>query len=164
MAKKAMGNKRKSTKTALKKTAPRRRPPQTARAHSRKRPVSRIPRRAPGKYDSIRQDLMRQRAALLAEAGAVLTNRQDQTVSPDLTDQAQAEVDRNFELRLKEREQKLLRKIDKAVERIDNGSFGICRGCGNEIPLPRLRARPVTDLCIECKTRQEQDERIRATG
>jgi DnaK suppressor protein len=112
----------------------------------------------------IRQDLIRQRAALLAEAGAVLAGRREQTVLPDLTDQAQVEVDRNFELRLKEREQKLLKKIDQAVERIDSGTFGICRGCGNEIPLPRLQARPVTDLCIECKTRQENDEKIRAAG
>jgi DnaK suppressor protein len=121
-------------------------------------------RTASSKYESIREDLMRQRSALLLEAGAVLTNRQDQVAFADLTDQAQVEVDRNFVLRLKEREQKLLKKIDAAVERIDNGTFGVCRECGNEIPLPRLQARPVTDLCIECKTRQEDDEKIRATG
>jgi DnaK suppressor protein len=107
---------------------------------------------------------MRQRAALLTEAGAVLTTRHHQVAAPDVTDQAQLEVDRNFVLRLKEREQKLLKKIDSAVDRIDNGTFGICRGCGDEIPLPRLLARPVTDLCIACKTKQEQDEKIRETG
>jgi DnaK suppressor protein len=120
--------------------------------------------KAPAKYAAIRKDLMRQRAALLAEAGTVLTSRQQHVAAPDLTDQAQAEVERNFVLRLKEREQKLLKKIDQAVQRIDNGTFGICRGCGTEIPLPRLQARPVTDLCIECKTKQEQDENIRAIG
>ncbi len=114
-----------------------------------------------GKYEAVRQDLLNQRRALLKEAGISLPDRQDQIISPDTTDQAQAEMDRNFLLRLKEREQKLIKKIDQAVERIDNGTFGICRGCGNEIPLPRLKARPVADLCIECKTRQEQDELIR---
>ena len=154
-----MGNKFKRTKTT-----PKARSPKTARALPRKQAVSRTPQKGRGKYDSIRQALMRQRAALLVEAGAILINRQDHATSPDLTDQAQAEFDRTFELHLKERERKLLKKIDKAVERIDNGSFGICRGCGNEIPLPRLQARPVTDLCIECKTKQEQDEKIRVTG
>lgn len=158
-----MGNKIKNSKATPRNSAPKH-TRKTAGAFTREKPVTRTPRKGPGKYESIRQDLMRQRAALLAEAGAVLTNRQDHVPSSDLTDQAQVEVDRNFELRLKEREQKLLKKIDKAVERIDNGSFGICHGCGNEIPLPRLQARPVTDLCIECKTRQEQDEIIRATG
>ena len=116
-----------------------------------------------GKYKAVRQDLLNQRVALLRQAGISLPDRQDQIISPDTTDQAQAEMDRNFLLRLKEREQKLIKKIDQAVERIDNGTFGICRGCGNEIPLPRLKARPVTDLCIECKTKQEQDEIIRGT-
>jgi len=119
--------------------------------------------KSPGKYKAVRQDLLNQRLALLRQAGISLPDRQDQIISPDTTDQAQAEMDRNFLLRLKEREQKLIKKIDQAVERIDNGTFGICRGCGNEIPLPRLKARPVTDLCIECKTRQEQDETIRGT-
>ena len=119
--------------------------------------------KSPGKYKAVRQDLLNQRLALLRQAGITLPDRQDQIISPDTTDQAQAEMDRNFLLRLKEREQKLIKKIDQAVERIDNGTFGICRGCGNEIPLPRLKARPVTDLCIECKTRQEQDEIIRGT-
>jgi DnaK suppressor protein len=116
-----------------------------------------------GKYKAVRQDLLNQRMALLRQAGIGFPDRQDQIISPDTTDQAQAEMDRNFLLRLKEREQKLIKKIDQAVERIDNGTFGICRGCGNEIPLPRLKARPVTDLCIECKTKQEQDEIIRGT-
>jgi len=113
------------------------------------------------KYKAVRQVLLTQRRALLREAGISLPEQQNQIISPDTTDQAQAEMDRNFLLRLKEREQKLLKKIDQAVERIDNGTFGTCRGCGNDIPLQRLKARPVADLCIECKTREEQDEMIR---
>ena len=139
----------------LKKTATAKTAPAKAKAkgpqESRKR----------GKYEAVRQDLLNQRRALLKEAGISLPDRQDQIISPDTTDQAQAEMDRNFLLRLKEREIKLIKKIDQAVERIDNGTFGICRGCGNEIPVQRLKARPVADLCIECKTRQEQDELIR---
>jgi DnaK suppressor protein len=145
----------------IKKTAPAKTTP-VAKAASVKANAERPQdTRKRGKYEAVRQDLLNQRRALLKEAGISLPERQDQIISPDTTDQAQAEMDRNFLLRLKEREQKLIKKIDQAVERIDNGTFGICRGCGNEIPLPRLKARPVADLCIECKTRQEQDELIR---
>jgi DnaK suppressor protein len=137
--------------------------PKSSKAASPKAASTRRQRtvKSSGKYKAVRQDLLNQRMALLRQAGISFPDRQDQIISPDTTDQAQAEMDRNFLLRLKEREQKLIKKIDQAVERIDNGTFGICRGCGNEIPLPRLKARPVTDLCIECKTKQEQDEIIR---
>jgi len=148
----------KTTKPAKKALSAKVAPTPAAHKPARKAP------RSVGKYEAIRQDLMRQRAVLLTEAGAVLTTRHDQVAAPDVTDQAQLEVERNFVLRLKEREQKLLKKIDSAVERIDNGIFGICRGCESEIPLLRLLARPVTDLCIACKTKQEQDEKIRETG
>lgn len=116
-----------------------------------------------GKYEDIRLALERQRAALLNEAGVVLTNRNRREIEPfpDLTDQASAEADQNFELRLKEREQKLLKKIDDALDRMASQRYGICERCGKEIPYKRLKARPVTTLCIECKTEQEQEEKIR---
>lgn len=161
-----MGTKTRATKTSATKTtkpAKKALSAKVAPTPAAHKPARKAPRSV-GKYEAIRQDLMRQRAALLTEAGAVLTTRHHQVAAPDVTDQAQLEVDRNFVLRLKEREQKLLKKIDSAVDRIDNGTFGICRGCGDEIPLPRLLARPVTDLCIACKTKQEQDEKIRETG
>ncbi|OGW76209.1 MAG: hypothetical protein A3J72_07400 [Nitrospirae bacterium RIFCSPHIGHO2_02_FULL_40_19] len=79
-------------------------------------------------------------------------------------DQATAETDRNFMLRLRDRERLLLKKIDEAVERIDNGTFGICEECGNRIGVKRIEARPVTTLCIECKTRQEEEEKITEGG
>ncbi|HZS12483.1 MAG TPA: RNA polymerase-binding protein DksA [Nitrospirales bacterium] len=113
------------------------------------------------KYDDIRQDLEQQRASLLNEAGDLLTNRQDMEAFPDVTDQASAEVDSNFELRLKEREQKLLKKIDEALDRISSNTYGTCERCGEEIPHKRLKARPVTTLCIECKTQQEAEEKVR---
>jgi DnaK suppressor protein len=119
------------------------------------------PSKPAGKYADIRNDLERQRALLLEEAGGVLTNRPELEVFPDQSDQATAEVDQNFVLRLKEREQKLLKKIDEAIDRIVTKTYGICERCGQEIPYKRLKARPVTTLCIECKTLQEQEERIR---
>lgn len=114
-----------------------------------------------GKYDEIRRELQRQRHSLLGEANGTLTGRKELESYPDLTDQAAAEIDQNFTLRLKEREQKLLKKIDEALDRMATKTYGICEGCGQEIPLKRLKARPVTTFCIECKTLQEQEEKIR---
>jgi DnaK suppressor protein len=78
---------------------------------------------------------------------------------PDPTDRASLESDRNFMLRIRDREAKLIKKIKKALARIDNGSFGICETCGEEISIERLRARPVTTQCIECKTKEEALEK-----
>ncbi|HEY5599310.1 MAG TPA: TraR/DksA C4-type zinc finger protein [Candidatus Manganitrophaceae bacterium] len=114
-------------------------------------------------YEDIKKDLEKQREALLAEAGVILgtgLNPTNETL-PDLGDQATAEADQNFTLRLREREQKLLKKIDEAIERINAGAFGICESCGGPISAKRLKARPVTTLCIECKTKQEAEEKIR---
>jgi DnaK suppressor protein len=79
--------------------------------------------------------------------------------TPDLTDRATLESDRNFELRLRGREQKLLDKINQAIARIDNGTYGICADCEEEIGLKRLEARPVATFCIDCKIKQEQQEK-----
>src|SRR3990172_2867217 len=115
------------------------------------------------KYDEIKKELEGQKTALLAEAGEIITSGISPGTKnlPDLGDQATAETDQNFLLRLKEREQKLLKKIDEALERIANGTFGICESCGKEIGFKRLKARPVTTLCIDCKTQQEQEEKVR---
>ncbi len=64
-------------------------------------------------------------------------------------------------LRLRGRERKLLKKIEEAIERIDQGVFGICDKCGLEINIKRLEARPVTTMCIECKILQEEEEKLR---
>ncbi len=114
-----------------------------------------------GKYEEIRRELERQRDSLLGEVNGTLAVRHEFESYPDLTDQAAAEIDQNFTLRLKEREQKLLKKIDEALDRMSTRTYGICERCGQEIPLKRLKARPVTTLCIECKTLQEQEEKIR---
>jgi len=113
------------------------------------------------KIQVIKIKLLEQRNALLNEAESALNELPGQTVFPDLGDQATAETDRNFMLRLRGREQRLLKKIDEAIDRIDSGSFGICDDCGNEIDIKRLEARPVTTMCIECKTLQEEEEKLR---
>jgi len=97
-----------------------------------------------------------------------LLNQADDTVSgmtaqkenfPDPTDRASLESDRNFMLRIRDRENKLIKKIKKALDRIENNTFGICEVCGEDITLKRIKARPVTTQCIECKTKEEAKER-----
>jgi len=83
----------------------------------------------------------------------------EQASFPDPTDQASIETDRDFDLKIKDRERRLIHKIEKTIEHIHNGEFGICEACGGDISLKRLQARPVTTLCIDCKTEQEQQER-----
>jgi DnaK suppressor protein len=78
---------------------------------------------------------------------------------PDEMDSASSEVNLQFTGRLREREQGLITKIDAALEKIEEGSFGECKLCGEDIGVKRLKARPVAELCIECKSEQEQIER-----
>jgi DnaK suppressor protein len=80
---------------------------------------------------------------------------------PDPTDRASLEGNRNLLLRIRDRERKLISKIDEALGRIDDGSYGKCEECGQEIGIERLKARPVTTLCIDCKSLQEAQERKR---
>ncbi|MCL4322250.1 MAG: RNA polymerase-binding protein DksA [Deltaproteobacteria bacterium] len=78
---------------------------------------------------------------------------------PDPTDRATLESDRNFELRIRDRERKLISKIKEALERIENGTYGICAECGEEISEKRLESRPETTMCIICKTKEEELEK-----
>ncbi len=107
---------------------------------------------------------------LLTEKIDTLLNDANKTVStmtgpsenyPDPTDRASLESERNFKLRLRDRERKLIGKIKNAIERIENGTFGVCDECGEDISEARLKARPVTTLCIDCKQSQEKDERLK---
>jgi len=112
----------------------------------------------------IKQDLLSQRDSLLKEAEETLSTLPGDINFPDMGDQATAETDRNFILRLRDRERMLLKKIEETILRIDNKDYGICEECENEIGIKRLEARPVTALCIDCKTREEEDERIAEGG
>lgn len=99
---------------------------------------------------------------LLSEAGKTVN---EMTVSkenyPDPNDRASLESDRNFELRIRDRERKLIMKMQEAIKRIDDGTFGVCEVCGGPISEKRLIARPVTTLCIDCKTKQEKMEKLK---
>ena len=77
----------------------------------------------------------------------------------DPTDRASAESDRILLLRMKDRERRLLSKIDEAFARLHDGSYGLCEECGHAIGVERLKARPVTTLCIQCKSEQEEREK-----
>ena len=79
----------------------------------------------------------------------------------DITDQASFQTDRNFELRIRDRERKLIAKMRESIQKIDDGTYGICENCDEEISKQRLIARPVTTLCIKCKTEQEKRERLK---
>ena len=113
------------------------------------------------KYAAIRRDLERQRKAMLEEVVEDLANPNGQEAFPDVSDQASAEAEQNFSMRIREREQRLIKKIDEALARIDQNIYGICERCEEAIPYQRLKARPVTTLCINCKTLEEQEEKAR---
>jgi DnaK suppressor protein len=97
---------------------------------------------------------------LLSQADNTVSGMTEQKENfPDPTDRATLESDRNFMLRIRDREHKLIKKIKKALDRIENETFGICESCGEEISIPRLKARPVTTQCIDCKTKEEAFEK-----
>lgn len=99
---------------------------------------------------------------LLDEASRTVSEMTDEKENfPDPNDRASLESERNFELRIRDRERKLIRKMQEALNRIEDGTFGICERCGGPISEKRLMARPVTTLCIECKTKEEKLERQR---
>ena len=110
--------------------------------------------------EKFRNQLLQKREEILNEAGRTLSDMTDQNVNiPDPNDRATIESGRSFELRIRDRERKLLSKIEEALQRVDDGAYGICEDCGEEIGVKRLEARPVTTLCIDCKTLQETKER-----
>lgn len=113
------------------------------------------------KLDEFRHILQEQMDQLLREADKTVSEMNDEKTNfPDPTDRASLESDRNFELRIRDRERKLINKIREALDRLEEGEFGVCESCGEEIGEARLRARPVTTLCIDCKTEQERQEKI----
>ena len=116
----------------------------------------------PEKLEVFRNILIQKINELLSEAGKTvseMTNGKENF--PDPTDRASLEADRNFELRIRDRERKLILKMQEAIKRINDGVFGICEVCGGPISEKRLIARPVTTLCINCKTKQEKMEKLK---
>jgi len=100
---------------------------------------------------------------LLGEAGRTVSEMTSSAKEnyPDPNDRASLESDRNFELRIRDRERKLILKMQEAIKRMDDGVFGICEVCNGPISEKRLMARPVTTLCINCKMKQEKMEKLK---
>jgi DnaK suppressor protein len=96
---------------------------------------------------------------LRSEAGKTVETMDDDENFPDPSDRASMESNRNSILRIRDRERKLIFKIQEALQRLDDGEYGVCEECGEQIGVERLKARPVTTLCIECKSSQEIAER-----
>jgi DnaK suppressor protein len=115
----------------------------------------------PMQLEYFRQKLLRWRNELVREAGETLTSMgQGGIVEADLTDRASVETDRALELRTRDRARKLISKIDQALERVANGTYGYCEETGEPIGLKRLEARPIATLSIEAQERHERMERV----
>lgn len=109
--------------------------------------------------EKCREELERQLDELVTGADRTVVDMTGaEETFPDPTDRAMMESERNFTLRLRDRERKLVSKIREAIDRIDAGTFGACEGCGGAIEGKRMVARPMTTLCIECKTAEEAEE------
>ena len=107
-----------------------------------------------------RRKLLAWREELLKESTETLQHLQEDNVAaPDMTDRASAETERSLELRTRDRERKLIGKIDAALRRIEDGTYGYCEEPGEPIGLPRLEARPIATLSIEAQERHERREK-----
>jgi len=114
------------------------------------------------RLEFFRKQLEDARAKLLEDATQTVAELGSQAGNiPDPNDRASMEADRSFELRIRGREQKLLEKIDEALGRIQEGSYGVCESCGCDIDEKRLMARPVASYCIDCKAQLEKQEKSR---
>jgi DnaK suppressor protein len=115
-----------------------------------------------------KREIVRYRTLLESQLSALVGQREEAVHAmvgqsaeeiPDPNDRATVESDRSWSLRLRDRDRKLATKIRDALERLDAGTFGLCEACGEPIGSARLRARPVTSLCIDCKTDAELEEK-----
>jgi DnaK suppressor protein len=111
--------------------------------------------------DYFRTRLLTWREDILKEAKETLLHLQEENQNhPDLTDRASSETDRAIELRARDRQRKLITKIDEALARIDDGTYGYCEETGEPISIRRLEARPIATLSVEAQERHERRERI----
>ncbi|MGO8866757.1 MAG: RNA polymerase-binding protein DksA [Alphaproteobacteria bacterium] len=107
-----------------------------------------------------RQKLLRWREELLHESSQTLVHLQQESLAePDIADRASLETDRSLELRTRDRERKLIAKIDEALRRIEEGTYGYCEETAEPISLRRLEARPIATLSVEAQERHERLER-----
>jgi DnaK suppressor protein len=111
--------------------------------------------------DYFRNKLLAWREDILREAQETLQHLQDENQNhPDLADRASSETERAIELRARDRQRKLIAKIDAALQRIEDGTYGFCEETGEPISLRRLEARPIATLSIEAQERHERRERV----
>ena len=116
---------------------------------------------SPIQAEYFRQKLLRWRAELLREADGTLASLSEGGIhEADITDRASVETDRALELRTRDRARKLISKIDQALARIDNGSYGYCEETDEPIGIRRLEARPIATMSIEAQERHERMERV----
>jgi DnaK suppressor protein len=108
-----------------------------------------------------RQKLLNWKEDILKESKETLSHLQDENhVLPDVADRASSETDRSLELRTRDRQRKLINKIESALKRVEDGSYGYCEETGDPISLKRLDARPIATLSIEAQERHERRERV----
>ncbi len=125
------------------------------------RPTEKEPFMNERQRDYFRQKLLSWRDDILKEAKETLQHLQDENQNhPDLADRASSETDRAIELRARDRQRKLIAKIDAALHRIDDGTYGYCEETGDPIALKRLEARPIATLSVEAQERHERRERV----
>lgn len=125
------------------------------------RPSAKEPFMNAKQREYFRQRLLRWRRELLRETNQTLQNLQEDSLqAPDIADRASAETDRAVELRTRDRERKLVQKIDEALKRIEEGEYGYCEETGEPIGLRRLEARPIATLSLEAQERHERLERV----
>ena len=125
------------------------------------RPTDKEPFMNERQRDYFRGKLMAWREDILKEAKETLQHLQDENQNhPDLADRASSETDRAIELRARDRQRKLISKIDAALHRIEDGTYGYCEETGEPIAIKRLEARPIATLSVEAQERHERRERI----
>jgi DnaK suppressor protein len=125
------------------------------------RPTDKEPFMNERQREYFRQKLLSWREDILKEAKETLQHLQDENQNhPDLADRASSETDRAIELRARDRQRKLIAKIDAALHRIDDGTYGYCEETGDPIAIKRLEARPIATLSVEAQERHERRERI----
>jgi DnaK suppressor protein len=113
-----------------------------------------------GQRDHFRAILMNWKSELMQEVDRTVTHMKDEAANfPDPADRATQEEEFSLELRTRDRERKLIKKIDATIDRIDQDDYGFCDACGVDIGIKRLEARPTATLCIDCKTLDEIKEK-----
>jgi DnaK suppressor protein len=124
-------------------------------------PTDREPFMNERQRDYFRQKLLAWKEEILKEAKETLQHLQDENQNhPDLADRASSETDRAIELRARDRQRKLIAKIDSAIGRIEEGTYGFCEETGEPIAIRRLEARPIATLSVEAQERHERRERV----